>query len=338
MKAVVYNNYGPPEVLKIREVAKPVPKENEVLVRVMAVSVNFGDLLARNFKNTSPGKFNMPLLFWILARLSFGLNKPAIKILGNTFSGEVESFGEKVTRFRKGEAVFGYTGEKMGTYAEYICIPGTGIIATKPSNVSHEEASAIPYGSIMALNLLKKARVQPGQRVLVIGASGGIGWAAVQLLKNYYGAIVTGVCSGPNVESVKTLGAETVIDYTKEDLTKITGKFDLIFDILGKRSYSSCKHLLNNGGICLYASFKIRKLLQALWTSIKGGRRVVCALAIPVAADLEFIKSLTEQGRIKPVIDKCFPFEQTAEAHSYMESGNRRGGVVITNNFKEDQG
>ena len=329
MKAIVYTQYGEPDVLSMKEVEKPYPKGNEVLIRIRAVSVNYGDLIARNFKNISAKEFNMPLLFWILARFGFGLKEPKIKILGNTFSGEIESIGKDVRKFREGEQVFGYTGEKMGTYAGYLCIPENGIIAVKSSNMTFEEASCIPYGTIMALSLLKKANIEHGQKVLIIGASGGIGSAAVQLAKHHYGAIVTGVCSTTSIEYVKSLGADKVIDYKKEDFTKSEETYNLIFDILGKVSFSAYKPLLKHNGICLFASFKTKKIIQMLWTSTVGGKKVVCALAIPKTEDLLFIKRLAEEGKLKAVIDKCFPLEQTAEAHKYMESGNRRGNVII---------
>jgi NADPH:quinone reductase-like Zn-dependent oxidoreductase len=330
MKAIVYAEYGEPGVLNMQEVEKPYPKRNEVLIRVRAVSINYGDIIARNFKNISKKEFNMPLLFWMLARFSFGLNKPKRKILGNIFAGEIETIGNDVKQFTKGEQVFGYLGEKMGAYAEYLCMPENGIIAVKPSNMTYEEASVIPYGTIMALNLLKKANIQKGQKILIIGASGGIGSAAVQLSKHYFGTEVTGVCGTQRIEFVKSLGADKVIDYTKEDLIQFGEKYDIIFDILGKGSFSKYKKSLKETGIYLLASFKSKKLLQMFWTSITGGKKVVCALAIPKTEDLIFIKKLISEGKIKSVIDKCFPLEQTAEAHKYIETGNKRANVVIT--------
>jgi NADPH:quinone reductase-like Zn-dependent oxidoreductase len=272
----------------------------------------------------------MPLLLWLFAKVAFGLKKPKIQILGNTFSGEIEAIGNSVKGFKKGGGVFGYTGEKMGGYAEYFCMPEDGIIADKPSNLTFEEASVIPYGTCMALNLFKKVKIQKGQKVLIIGASGGIGSAAVQLAKHLFEAEVTGVCSTPSMEFVKNLGADKVIDYKKEDFTKNKETYDLIFDILGKGSFSLYKPLLKHEGIYLLASFKTKKLLQMLWTSIVGGKKVVCAIAIPKPEDLVFIKSLIEEGKIKAVIDKCFSLEQTAEAHKYFEIGNKKGNVVIT--------
>lgn len=329
MKAVVYTEYGGPDVLKIEEIEKPFPKANEVLIKVHAVSVNFGDLIARNFKNISAKEFNMPLLFWILARFSFGFSKPKLKILGNTFSGEIETIGKEVKQFKNGEKVFGFIGEKMGAYAEYLCMPENGILASKPSNMTLEEASIIPYGALMAINISKKVSIQKGQKVLIIGASGGIGSAAVQLAKHHFGAEVTGVCGTQRMTVVKNLGADKVIDYEKEDFTKNGETYDLIIDILGKGTFSSYKNSLNQNGIYLLASFKTKKLLQMLWTAITGQKKVVCAIASPTTQDLHFIKQLIEDGKIKSIIDKSFSLEETVEAHRYVESGMKRGDVVI---------
>jgi NADPH:quinone reductase-like Zn-dependent oxidoreductase len=329
MKAIVYTEYGPPEVFKIKEVEKPYPKDNEILIRIRAVSVNYGDIIARNFKNISPKEFNMPLLFWILARFGFGFNNPIKKILGNSFAGEIEAIGKDVMHFREGEPVFGYTGEKMGGYAEYLCMPENGLIAVKPSNMTFEEASVVPYGTTMALNLLKKTDIQKGQKVLIIGASGGIGSAAVQLAKHYFDTEVTGVCGTQRLEFVKNLGAGKVIDYTTEDYLHSGETYDIIFDILGKGSFSHFKKSLKETGVYLLSSFKSKKLLQMLWTSIKGGKKIVCALVTPKTEDLIFVKQLVEEGKIKSVIDRCFPLEQTAEAHKYFETGNKTGNVVI---------
>lgn len=329
MKAIVYTEYGGPDVLHLHETEKPSPKENEVLVRVKAVSVNFGDIIARNFKNVSPASFNMPFLFWILSRFAFGLKKPKKRILGNSFAGEIEMTGKNVKHFKAGDAVFGYTGEKMGAYAEYLCIPANGMLAPKASNMTIEEASCIPYGALMALSLLKKANIQKGQSVLILGASGGIGSAAVQLAKNYFEAEVTGMCSTKGLDYVKKLGADKVIDYKKDDFTKKGEVYDLIFDVLGKTSFTKTKNSLKQNGIYLSVSFKMKKLFQMLWTNITGGKRVLCVLASPEPEDLIFIKSLIENGRMISVIDKEFPLEEAAKAHRYTESGNRKGNVVI---------
>jgi NADPH:quinone reductase-like Zn-dependent oxidoreductase len=329
MKAIIYTAYGGPDVLQLAEVAKPEPKADEVLIRVRAVSVNFGDVLARNFQNVSPAAFNMPLLFWMLAQFVFGVKKPKKAILGNSFAGEVAAIGKDVKRFKKGDPVFACTEEKMGAYAEYLCMPEGAVLSLKPANMTFEEASTVPYGATMAFNLLKKARLQEGQRVLVLGASGGIGSAAVQLAKRS-GAEVTGVCSAAGFGYVKSIGAAQVIDYRKEDFTKNGVKYDLVFDVLGRGSFSKIKASLNPKGIYLSVSFKMKKLLQMLWTSIFGGKKVICSLAVPKQEDLVFIKELVEAGNFKALIDKTFPMEQAAAAHRYFESGNKNGSVVIT--------
>lgn len=330
MKAILYTEYGDPEVLKLKEVENPFPKEKEVLIRVRAVSVNAGDLMARNYKNISPKEFNMPMLLWLLAKFSFGLRKPKIQVLGNSFSGEIESTGKEVQQFKKSEPIFGFTGEKMGAYAEFICMPENGCLALMPSNMTFEEASIVPYGALMAINLLKKANIQKGQKVLIVGASGGIGSAAVQLAKQYFGAAVTGVCGTQRMAFVKNLGADSVINYEKEDFTKNGETYDLILDILGKGTFSTYKKSLKQNGIYLLASFKTPKILQMFWTSIAGKKKVVCAFAMPTPTDLIFIKQLVEEGKIKSIIDKSFPLEQTAEAHRYIESRSKMGDVVIT--------
>lgn len=328
MKAIVCTEYGAPDVLQLKEVAKPTPKDNEILIRVAATSVNFGDLIARNFRAISAREFHMPFLFWLMAKISFGLNRPKFTILGNEFAGEVEAVGKVTTRFRPGDRVFGYHGENFGAYAEYLCIPEDGVLAIKPANMTYEEAAVVPYGSIMALNLLRKGNIQPGQKVLVNGASGGIGSAAVQIAK-HFGAEVTGVCGTPRLEFVKCLGADHVIDYTTEDFTRNGETYDLIFDILGKSSFSRCKNSLKPNGILLYASFKGKQLLQMLWTSVTAGRKVICAIAPGSTEDLVCVKELIEAGKIKAIIDQCFPFEEAAEAHRYVEEGHKKGNVAI---------
>ena len=331
MKAIVYTEYGAPDVLQLKEVEKPSPKDNEVLIRIGAITVNFGDMLARNFKAVSPRKFNMPFLFWLPARLAFGFSKPRKNILGSEFAGEVEAVGKVVTRFKPGDQVFGYLGQSMGAYAEYLCMPEDGVLAIKPANLSSAEAATVPYGAIMALSLLRKAKIRPGQQVLINGASGGIGSAAVQLAR-HFGAEVTGVCSTPRLKFVKSLGADRVIDYTKEDFTQSSETYDLIFDVLGKSSFSRCKRSLKPNGIQLFASFKMKQLFQMLWTSMMGDKKVICAIAPGSLEDLMAVKELVEAGKIKAIIDRCYPLEQTAEAHRYVESGRKQGHVVITIN------
>lgn len=329
MRAILYTEYGTPDVLQLKEVAKPAPKDNEILIKVFATPVNYGDLTARNFANISPREFNMPMPLWLPARMSFGFSKPKINILGSELAGEIEMIGKDVKKFKKGDQIFAYLGMNMGANAEYVCMPENGTVTIKPANMTCEEASALPYGGIMALSLLRKVNIQSGQKVLINGASGGIGSLAVQLAK-YFGAEVTGVCGGPRLEYVRCLGADKVIDYTREDFTRNGETYDLIFDILGRSSFSRCKHSLKPDGIYLLASFKMKPLFQMLWTSRIGTKKVICALASEKSEDLVFIRELVEAGKIKSIIDKCYPLEQAAEAHRYVEAGHKKGNVVIT--------
>jgi NADPH:quinone reductase-like Zn-dependent oxidoreductase len=330
MKAIIYTEYGTPDVLKIKEMAKPTPKDNEILVRVHATPVNYGDLTARNFANLASNQFNMPAPLYLPARMAFGWNKPKINILGSELAGEVEAVGKSVTKFKASDQIFAYLGMNMGANAEYICIPESGTVALKPANLSYEEAATLPYGAIMATSLLAKANIQRGQKVLINGASGGIGSMAVQLAK-HFGADVTGVCGTPRLEFVKSLGADKIIDYTKEDFTQNGETYDLIFDILGRSSFSKLKRSLKPNGIYLLASYKMKAVFQMLWTSITGSKqKVICAFANETSESLVFVKGLVEEGKIKAIVDKSFPMEQAAEAHRYVEQGHKQGNVVIT--------
>lgn len=327
MKAIMFREYGSPDVLHLTEIPKPAPKDNEILVRIYATPVNYGDLTGRDFAHS---QFNMPALLFLPARMAFGWNKPRINILGSELAGEVEAVGKGVTKFKMGDQVFAYLGMNMGANAEYICIPESGSVALKPSNLTYEEAATLPYGAIMATSLLGKANLQRGQKVLINGASGGIGSMAVQLA-THFGAEVTGVCGTPRMEYVKSLGADKVIDYTKEDFTQNGETYDLIFDILGRSSFSKLKRSLKPNGIYLLASFKMKALLQMLWTSITGSKqKVICAFANETAESLDFVKKLVEEGKVKASVDKSFPMEQAAEAHWYVEGGHKQGNVVIT--------
>ena len=329
MKAIVYTEYGSPDVLHLADVAKPEPKDTEVLIRVHATPVNFGDLMARNFKSVTPRRFNMPLLLWLPARLAFGWRKPQKHILGSEFAGVVEAIGAAVTRFKPGDQVFGYRGPNMGAYAEYVCMSETGLLAIKPANMTYEEAATVPYGALTALSLLRRVNLQPGQKVLINGASGGIGAAAVQLAK-HFGAEVSGVCGTPRLGFVKALGADKVIDYTKEDFTRNGETYDVIFDILGKSPLGRGKKSLKPNGRYLFASFKMKQLVQMLWTKIVGGSQVICALSSEQPEDLTFIKGLIEAGQYKAIVDKRYPLAQAAEAHRYAGSGRKAGSVIIT--------
>jgi NADPH:quinone reductase-like Zn-dependent oxidoreductase len=329
MKAIIYTEYGGPEVLKVAEVDKPVPKKNEVLIKVHATTVNYGDLIAQNFKNISTKEFAMPMFFWLIAKIAFGRKKPKNKILGNVFSGVIEATGKDVTLFKEGDEIFGYSGQGMRAYAEYITLPEKGVLALKPSNLSFEEAAVLPYGSIMAIALLKKIEVKSGQKILINGASGGIGAITTQLAKQN-GAEVTGVCGTARVDFVKSLGADKVIDYTKEDFTKNGETYDIIFGGLGKTPYSKVKHSLKKNGRYVLTSFKMRQIGQMFRTKLFGSKKVNCVMLPEKGEDLREAKGLIEEGKIKAIIDKQFKFEEMADAHRYIEEGHKKGQIVVT--------
>jgi NADPH:quinone reductase-like Zn-dependent oxidoreductase len=324
MKAIVYTQYGPPDVLQLKEVEKPIPKDNEVLIRIYATSVTTGDCNVRGFTFVPPG-------FGPLPRLIFGIRKPKRTILGVELAGEIEAVGKDVTLFKKGDQVFGIGSDSLGAYAEYTCRPEAGALAIKPANITYDEAAAVPFGAGTALFFLRDlAHIQNGQKALIIGASGGVGTYAVQLAK-HYGTEVTGICSTKNLELVKSLGADKVIDYTKEDFRTSGETYDIIFDtVVGKTSFSGCRNSLKQKGLYLAVAGGLQEMSQMLWTSMTGGKKVLFGSPPERKEDLIFIKELVEAGKIKAVIDRRYLLEQIVEAHRYVDKGHKKGNVVIT--------
>jgi len=323
MKAIVYEKYGPPEVLQLKEVEKPTPKDDEILIKIYATTVTTADSNVRGFVFVPAG-------FGFLPRIMFGLRKPNKTILGTELAGEVKAVGKGVKIFKKGDQVFGMPGSSFGAYAEYICLPEEGALAIKPSNMTYEQAAAVPFGAHTALFFLRdKGNIQSGQKVLINGASGGVGTYAVQLAK-YYRAEVTGVCSTTNLELVKSLGADKVIDYTKEDFTKNGETYDIIYDTVGKTSFSGCKNSLKQKGLYLAGAGGLQEFVQMGWTSMIGSKKVLAGQAPERKEDLIFLKELIEEGKIRSVIDRRYHLEEIVEAHHYVDKGHKKGNVVIT--------
>jgi len=327
MKAIVWTKYGSPDGLQLKEVEKPVPKDDEILIKIHATTITAGDSETRRLK--------LPLGLSFPVRLYAGFLKPKrIPILGQELAGEVEEVGKNVNSYKVGDQVFGTTGFGFGAYAEYICLPekpddAQGALAPKPTNLTYEEAASVPTAGFEALHFLRKADIQPGKKVLIIGAGGSIGTFAIQLAK-HYGAEVTGVDSTEKLDMLRSIGTNHVIDYTKEDYTKNSETYDLIIDVVGRRGVSSRLKLLKSDGYYFLAYAGLSHILLSLWTSMTSKKKFKIEASNQTKEDLIYLKELIEAGKLKPIIDGSFPLEQTAEAHRYVDAGGKRGNVVIT--------
>ena len=327
MKAYTYDRFGPPEVLTLKEVPKPVPGDHEVLVRIHATTVTAGDWRVRSLE--------VPRGFGLLSRLALGVSGPRQPILGSELSGEVEATGRSVTRFKAGDQVFGFTGTRLGCHAEYRCLPEEGhgrkdeAVALKPAGLGFEDAAALSFGGTTALSFLRKAGLKRGEKVLVVGASGGVGTAAVQLAR-HLGARVTGVCSTANLELVRAIGAEQVIDYTKEDFTRSGERYDVIVDTAGTAPFSRCGGSLAEGGRLLVVLGSLPEMLRAPWVSLTTRKKVIGGVASWGVEDLRLLATLAEAGQFRPVIDRRYRFEEMVEAHRHVDAGHKRGNVVVT--------
>ena len=321
MKAIVCTRYGPPDVLQLKEVEKPTPKDNEVLIRVHAATVTKGDCELRSLK--------LPLLWKLFGRIGFGFRRPRKKILGQELAGEIESVGKAVRLFKNGDQVFANTGLRLGAWAEYSCLPETGLMTTKPATMTYEEAAAVPVGGLHALRLLRKAKIQRGQKVLIIGAGGTVGTLAVQLAKSF-GAEVIAVDATGKLDMLRSIGADMVFDYIKDDFTKSGQIYDVILDVVGKASYSGCIRSLKENGYYLFGNPGLSQQFRGLWTSTMSSKKVVGGMVSYGTEDLVFLRELIEAGKIRSVIDRRYPLEQVAEAHRYVDTGQKIGNVVVT--------
>jgi NADPH:quinone reductase-like Zn-dependent oxidoreductase len=321
MKAVIYKNYGSPDVLQLVEVVKPIPQDNEVLIKIHATTVTSADWRVRSMK--------IPVGFGLISRLVFGISKPRQPILGTELAGEVESVGKNVSNFQVGDRVLGFSGAGMGCHAEYKCLPADGMVVLKPDNLSYEEAAAISFGGTTAWDFLRRGKLQSGEKVLVNGAAGCVGTAAVQLAK-YLGADVTGVCSTANLELVQSLGADRAIDYTKEDFTANGQTYDIIVDTVGTAPFARVKNSLTAGGRLLQILAGLPDILIAPLISITGSQKAIAGPVAERVEDVQLLANLAAVGSFKPYIDRSYPFDRIAEAHSYVDTGHKRGNVVIT--------
>lgn len=320
MKAIVWPRYGAPEVMRLQEVDQPVPKDHEILVKIHAATVTAGDCEMR--------RFDLPGWIWLFARLYMGIRKPRHKILGQEFSGVIEAVGKKVTQFQPGDAIFADTGMHLGAYAEYLCIAASHAIAPKPSNMTFEEAATIPTGGMNALHFLRTAKVQPGEKVLINGAGGSIGTYGVQIAK-LWGAEVTVVDAGNKLEMLRDLGADHVIDYTREDFTQNGKSYDVIVDVVGSCSFAQGIKLLNPNGRLVLGNPRLGGMLRGVWTSVITDKTVLFALAEGTTNDYNLLREWIEAGQLKSLIDSSYKLEQMVEAHRYVEAGHKAGNVVI---------
>ena len=325
MKAVVTTKYGPPDVLELQEVEKPAPKEDELLIRIHATTVTAGDCEMRSL--------DLPLGYQLMLRAGFGFRRPRRKIQGSEVAGEIEAIGRDVKQFKVGDQVFGSAGLRFGANAEYICLPEKpgemdGGVAIKPANMSYEEAATVPFGGRDSLHFLRLAKIQSGQKILINGAGGSIGTFAIQLAK-HFGAEVTAVDSTAKLDMLRSIGADQVVDYTQEDFTERDEIYDVIFDVIGKISFSNSDKVLKQNGTYLLAN-PVSQLVRGLWTRMTSSKKVVMETASGTIADLIFLRELVEAGKIKTVIDRTYPLEQIVEAHRYVETGGKLGNVVIT--------
>jgi NADPH:quinone reductase-like Zn-dependent oxidoreductase len=327
MKAIVWTKYGPPDVLELREVEKPTPKDNEVLIRIYATTVTAGDCEMRNLK--------FPIYLGLPMRLWRGLFKPRENsILGTELAGEIEAVGKDVKRLKEGDQVFGSAGMNFGANAEYICLPEEpgemeGGVTIKPDNMTYEEAATVPFGGRDALHFLRKGNIQNGQKILINGAGGSIGTYAVQLAK-HFGAEVTAVDSSGKLDMLRSIGADQVIDYTQEDFTERNEIYDVIFDVVGTVSFSHTAGSISPNGTYLLANTREPQMVVGLWTRMRSSKKVVMETASGTTEDLIYLRELVEAGQLKSVIDKTYPLEQIVEAHRYVETGAKEGNLVIT--------
>jgi NADPH:quinone reductase-like Zn-dependent oxidoreductase len=321
MKAVFCERYGPPEVLELREVEKPTPKDNEVLIRTRATTVTSGDYRARSL--------DVPAGFGLVSRLVLGVFRPRQPILGSELAGDVESVGKDVRTLKVGDPVFAFGGARMGCHAEYRCMPEDGPLALKPANLTYEQAAALSFGGTTALHFLRRGKLESGDKVLINGASGAVGTACVQLAR-HFGAEVTGVCSTANVELVRSLGAAHVIDYTQEDFTENGRSYDVIVDTVGTAPFSRSAASLSERGRLLLILATLPDMLRIPWVSMTSKKKVIAGVASESREDLRFLARLAEAGEFKPVIDRRYPLEQIVEAHRYVDTGRKRGNVILT--------